>query len=93
MNKVIAQVIIILAPLIISFFYPIQDIVYGIISMFRDPTKFDEMIRSIVDNKKVISVISGILGTTFIYYVNKRVNKNKLFNTGASNRNYKEKYG
>jgi hypothetical protein len=88
MNKVIAQVIIILTPLIVSFFYPIQEIAYGIISIVKDPTKFDEMIRSIIDNKKVISIIWGILGTILIYYTIKRANKNKLFNTGAKYNDY-----
>jgi len=88
MNKVIAQVIIILTPLIVSFFYPIQDIAYGIISIVKDPTKFDEMIRSIIDNKEVISIIWGILGTILIYYAIKRANKNKLFNTGAKYNDY-----
>lgn len=88
MNKVIAQIIIILLPLISSFFYPIQDIAYGIISILKDTSKFDEMIRSMVDNKKVISIIWGILGSILIYFAIKRANKNKLFNPGDKYNDY-----
>lgn len=88
MNKVIAQVIIILSPIIISFFYPIQDIAYGIISIVKDPTKFDEMVRGIIDNKKVISIIWGVLASILIHYFIRIRNKDELFNTGGKYNDY-----
>lgn len=88
MKKVLVQCFLILLPAIVSVFYPIQEITYGILSLIGiDVTKLDEIVKSIIDNERVISIILGGVLSIFIYIWRTRANKDKLFNTGN---NYNE---
>ncbi|WP_368901888.1 hypothetical protein [Oceanobacillus oncorhynchi] len=87
-NKVTAQIFIILIPLLVSIFYPIQNIAPGILSLGWDVSNFNETINNIVDINIVISMIWGLLGSVFICLLIRRSNKNKLFNRGSQYNDY-----
>ncbi|WP_226280830.1 hypothetical protein [Cytobacillus oceanisediminis] len=83
------QCFLILFPAIISIFYPLQEIAYGILSLVGiDVKKFDEILKSIIDNKRVISIICGVVISIFIYIWRTKANKEKLFNTGNNYNEY-----
>ena len=83
MNKVLFQCFLIFLPAIVSVFYPLQEIAYGFLSFIGiDTTNFNEIIISIIDNERVISIIYGVVLSIFIYIWRTKANKDKLFNTG-----------
>lgn len=83
MNKVLFQCFLILSPAIVGIFYPLQEIAYAVFSLWgADVSKFDESIKSIIKNETVISIVCGAILSIIIYFLIRRVNKNKLFNTG-----------
>lgn len=89
MSKIISQCIIILLPSLVAIFYPLQKIVYGILSLFTiDTTSLDYAIKSITSNEKIISIICGIILSVFLYFRIKRANTEKLFNTGNGYHDY-----
>lgn len=83
MKKILVQCFLILLPVIIFAVFPLQvEIVYGVLSLRGiDFTKFDEIINSIIENKRLISVICGVVLAIFILMWLKKANKDKLFNT------------
>ncbi|MCM3360360.1 hypothetical protein [Niallia sp. MER TA 168] len=89
MSKVIIQCILILSPLLVGIFYPLQKIVYGFLSLLTiDTTNIDIAIKSITSNEKIISIICGIILSVFFYFWIKRANTEKLFNTGNGYNDY-----
>jgi hypothetical protein len=89
MIKVISQIILILLPTVVSVFYPLQKIVYGILSVFTiDTTNLDIAIKSVTSNEKIISIICGIILSLFLYFGRKRANTEKLFNSGNGYNHY-----
>lgn len=89
MFKVILQCLLILLPSIVSIFYPLQKIAYGFFALLTMDTKIlDNALKSITSNEKIISIICGIIFSVILYLWRKKVNTDKLFNTGNSYHNY-----
>lgn len=88
-DKVLFQCFLILLPAIASIFYPLQELAYGILSLLGiDTTNFDEIIKSIINNERVISIIPGFILSLVIYIWRTKANKDKLFNTGDKYNEY-----
>lgn len=88
-NKVLFQCLLILLPAIVSIFHPLQEIAYGILSLIgMDTSNFDEMIKNIINNERVISIIGGVVLSIIIYIWRTKANKDKLFNTGNKYNEY-----
>ncbi|MFP7479657.1 hypothetical protein [Terribacillus saccharophilus] len=89
MKKVLLQCSIILLPALIGIFYPIQKIFYGLLSLLTiDVTKFDEILKSIISNERIISIICGIIFSILIYIWRTKANKDKQFNTADKYNKY-----
>jgi len=87
--KVIFQCMVILFPTLVSIFYPLQKIVYGILSIVGiDTNNLDIAIKSITDNEKIISIICGLILSVFINFWIRKTNTERLFNTGNSYNKY-----
>ncbi len=89
MKKVLVLCFLILLPVIISVIYPLQEIAFAIITFVGlNATEFDKILRSIIDNQRVISIIWGVILSIVIFIWMKRTNKSKLFNTGNKYNDY-----
>lgn len=89
MNKVLFQCLLILLPAIVSILYPLQELAYGILSLFGiDATNFNEVIINTFNNERVISIIGGVVLSITIYVWRTKANKDKLFNTGNKYNEY-----
>ena len=78
----IIQIILIFIPLLLGFFYPIQNLFYVIIDFYGNSTVIKSFISSLVDKEYYISIICGTLLTIIIRRVIIKFNKDKYFNKG-----------
>ncbi|MCU1808240.1 hypothetical protein NVV31_22990 [Cytobacillus firmus] len=89
MLKVFSQCIFILLPALVSIFYPIQKIVYGILSLLTIDTKnLDNVLKGITSNEMILSIICGMILSLFFYFWRTKANTEKVFNTGDNYNNY-----
>lgn len=88
MSTMLIQFLFILIPFILSFFYPIQNFFYAIIDTVWNSTRLELFLGKLVSNELLLSIITGLLLSVFIYLGVIRMNNDKLFNKGNKYSNY-----
>lgn len=76
------QLLFILIPFLLSFFYPIQDIFYAIMDIDFNSTRLELVLENYFTNEKLLSILTGLILSVFIYRIVIKLNGDKLFNKG-----------
>jgi len=80
--RVFLQCLIILFPIIIAIIWPIESLFLGALSFNGDTAIIQAALNTITKNEKIISLICGVIISIFLLLAIRRMNKEKLFNTG-----------